>query len=143
MKPLAFYLAAFVATASASEVWPDAKAVIAAESPKTAEKTIRASDALEIDASFNITTKGNGVILIPGLSIRVYDSHDDGLIFRGGLLRCEWNFGHSVEFVVSGIAETTEEKKEEIPVRGVFRYNSVKEIFEPVACSPQIDFWKE
>jgi len=142
MKNLALYFT-LLATASASEVWPNAKAVIAGESPKTAEKIILTPAALKIAASFNITTKGNGVISIPGLSIRVYDSHDDGLIFRGGLLRCEWNFEHGVEFVVSGIAEKTEEKKEEISVRGVFRYSSSTKIFEPIVCSPQIDYWKE
>ena len=50
---------------------------------------IQVSASVIVTGSFSITSKGNGGLVVPGAGIRLYDSHDDGLIFDGGLLNNE------------------------------------------------------
>jgi len=102
-----------------------------------------------IDAVFEITSKGNGGVELPGLGVRVYDSHDDELVFRDWLLRCEWrdDDGNGVlDFVVTGVAVQTDEKsgaeRSSLPVRGAFRYITKQRRFEPTLCSPEIYYWE-
>jgi hypothetical protein len=130
-------------------IWPDATACVAAEYPRSVRKSIEIASGVWINAMFEITSKGNGAVHLPGLSIRVYDSHNDGLVFRDWLLLCQWldaDGGGFLDFIVSGVGirtdEETEQELESFPVRGMFRYDPQQHRFEAVVCSPEILFWK-
>jgi hypothetical protein len=139
MKPLAVAALLVAQLGSAAEVWPDASACVAAEDPGSAKRRIAVAQDSWIEGVFAITTKGNGIVSLPGLSVRVFDSHDDGVVYRGGLLRCEWQHnGSRLDFVVSGVADRTEVPKASIQVRGIFRYDPSRKRFEVVRCSPEI-----
>jgi hypothetical protein len=130
----------------AADIWPNAEMCPAAEIAEISRK-ITPHDGKTFEAVFEITSKGNGLVTLPGLAVRVYDDHDDGWIFSGSLLRCEWLArGDVLEFVISGIALRTHEKnqsvQESVSVRATFRYAPKTRSFVPVECSPQIDFWK-
>ncbi|MES2696043.1 MAG: hypothetical protein V4773_21395 [Verrucomicrobiota bacterium] len=127
------------------EVWPD-HADLPAEYPDNAKRKIEIARGVSIDAKVQITSKGNGVIYLPGIMIRIYDAHHDGLVFRDALLQCEWrdeDGDGTLDFVVSGIAEPDEPiagRMIPIPVRGVFRYSAKERRFQPVLCSQEIYF---
>jgi len=134
---------------SAKIIWPVASVCAAAEYPWSASKKLEIAKGVWIDVGFEITSKGNGAVCFPGLCVRVYDSHDDGLVFCDRLLRCEWlddDGDGLLDFVASGIAVRTNQKtgaeQGSMAVRGVFRYNANQRRFEPVICSPEISFWK-
>jgi hypothetical protein len=44
---------------------------------------------ITLKGTFSITSKGNGVLTISGLNIRIYDAHSDGVVFDGFLLHNE------------------------------------------------------
>ena len=127
-------------------VWPNPKACVAAEFPLSTRKRIEIARGIRIETVFEITSKGNGGVDLPGLYVRVYDDHDDGVVFQDHLLRCEWrdidNDGFR-DFVVNGIAIRTDENSgsvSSVPVRGVFRYVAEHRCFEVAGCSPDIYF---
>lgn len=99
-------------------------------------------------AEFEITSKGNGAISLPGLNVRIYDAHDDGSVFKNDLLSCEWKDTDDdgfLDLVVSGTAIQTEDKDDakpvEIKVSGLFRWNPKNKQFEVTRCSPDIHTW--
>lgn len=49
-------------------------------------RTIEMVDGLAIPIELSVTTKGNGVIVLGSLMIRIYDTHDDGAYYEPGLL---------------------------------------------------------
>ena len=103
----------------ANEIWPDAPTARAAEENKSVVKTIDLGNGISIKATFDITSKGNGGLDIPGGWIRVYDSHNDGVVYRDGLLKCEWRDedGDGVlDLVVSGVAQFYGEKGNRVEV---------------------------
>lgn len=136
-------------------VWPDAAAVSEAERLRDkvslSEEVVLGvliSDSQLIKIRFGISTKGNGTVSLPGLTVRVYDMHADGSTFRGGLLKCEWHREGDypyLDFVVTGMAVRYDEKGDaeigEVPVKGVFRYSAAERRFYPISCSEEIDFW--
>lgn len=131
----------------ASVVWPDAETAHTAEENKSTGKTIDLSLGVSISASFEITNKGNGTLDLPGLRIRVYDDHNDGVVYRDGLLKCEWRDedGDGVlDLVVSGFAQFYGEKGNRVeierPIQGLFRYITKEKRFVKVHCSPEIYF---
>lgn len=38
-----------------------------------------------LPCTFTVTDKGNGVLKVGGLALRIYDVYDDGVIYAGGL----------------------------------------------------------
>ena len=50
---------------------------------------VQVSVSLTVTGYFSITSKGNGELKVPGANIRLYDSHDDGVVFDGFLLNNE------------------------------------------------------
>jgi len=50
---------------------------------------IRISSALTVKGTFSISSHGNGVLSLPGVRIRLFDSNQDGVIFDGFLLENE------------------------------------------------------
>lgn len=51
--------------------------------------TFRATDR-SFDYRFEISSKGNGVLEVGNLLLKVYDRHDDGHLFQPGLLCSRW-----------------------------------------------------
>jgi len=99
-------------------------------------------------AEFEITSKGNGAISLPGLNVRIYDAHDDGLVFTNHLLSCEWKDTDDdgfLDLVVNGTAIQTgdndDAKPVEIKVSGLFRWNPKNKQFEITRCSQEIYTW--
>ncbi|MCX6955487.1 MAG: hypothetical protein NTV51_25340 [Verrucomicrobia bacterium] len=129
----------------AAFLWPDPRARVDAEAPSSAKNRIDLGKGIFVDLTFEITTNGNGLLTLPGLAIRVFDSHADGLVFRNGLLRCEWQDvdGDGVrELVVTGTAIRQNDQagadEGTVQIRGVFRYVAKERRFETVICSPEI-----
>lgn len=134
-------------------VWPDREHIDPAQNDVAKESTgvgraIEIGAQTKIDARFLITTKGNGVVTLPGLAVRIYDAHGDEITFQGGLLRCEWRDEDGdgfLDLVVGGWAEHSSEKGDKVvksvPLRAVFRYRPTLRRFEPVVCPPEIYYW--
>lgn len=51
--------------------------------------SVQVSYSLKVIGNFSITSKGNGVLQVPGVNIRLYDGHDDGVVFDSFLLNNE------------------------------------------------------
>jgi hypothetical protein len=140
----------------ASVIWPNKSAFKAAQavadadvSPDTVYRIIDIEKSRLLKVTLGTTTKGNGVISIPGLAIRVYDQHNDGLVFDdGGGLTCEWRSdvpeGYPM-LLISGVAIHYDEKGNNIvqrnEVSAVFRYSRVRKSYHAESCSPEIDYW--
>jgi hypothetical protein len=72
------------------------------------EVTINTSTSLT--AQLHVTSKGNGLLTLGNLSLKVFDQHLDGKIFRGGLLNCrlsDLNGDGSKDLVIFGPAVMT------------------------------------
>lgn len=61
--------------------------VHSAEEPWVGSFEIDACESMP--ASIEVTTKGNGVLTVGNLVVRVFDEHDDGSVFYGGLADIE------------------------------------------------------
>jgi hypothetical protein len=72
---------------------------------------------------FEKTSKGNGTLTFPGGKVRIYDAHDDGIIFDPFGLQTRLI---DLDLEVSGIAVRFDDKGdreiERRPVRAVFRF---------------------
>lgn len=140
-------LSHLLAAAESVRVWPDREYIEPAYEVDHIRRTIEIGPQTTIEARFYVTTKGNGVLTLPGLAIRVHDEHGDGITFRGGLLRCEWRDEDGdgfLDLVVGGWADHTDDRDRKIkstPLRAVFRYRPAQRRFEPVVCPPEIYYW--
>lgn len=56
---------------------------------KPVSTNIILSDKLSIPVSIEATSKGNGTINLNGLLLRVFDQHDDGIIYKNDYLNIE------------------------------------------------------
>lgn len=100
------------------------------ESRRSVEQKISLSDNLFIPVIFDTTAKGNGTININGLLIRVFDQHDDGVIFKNdylGLQTKDQNSDGISELIFTGILVHTGEKETEPkllePVTAIYSLN--------------------
>lgn len=130
-----------------AQFWPTLDDCTEAED-KIIKKSIEISPRNLQIMEFNVTTKGNGVISVPGMNVRIYDAHDDGLVFENYLLKCEWKDTDAdgfLDLVVSGTAILTgdqgDAKPTKIEINGVFRWDDEDRRFEVVRCSPEIYTW--
>lgn len=95
--------------------------------------------------TFTITGKGHGVLDLGGLSIGLYDAHDDGCTFEGFLLRTEVKDADGdglADLVVRGVACLTAEGLpaggRQVPIRAVFRVDPVTHCLIQVEGSPHL-----
>ena len=130
-----------------TQMWPSQDDCTKAEE-NVFTRTIEISAGDFQSIAFEITTKGNGFISLPGLNIRIYDSHDDGLVFENNLLKCEWKDADDdgfLDLVVSGSSIRTGDddggKPTKVMIGGVFRWNPKNRRFEVNRCSPEIYTW--
>jgi hypothetical protein len=76
--------------------------------------TLALGHGLNVTASVQMTSKGNGTLSLPNLGLRLFDQHDDGLVYRGGLLKLDLvTLGDDryASILVSGILQHTGEKE--------------------------------
>ncbi|MBA4135676.1 MAG: hypothetical protein C0518_00005 [Opitutus sp.] len=131
-------------TLAAEEIWPDSATVASANEGDVITKHIAVDDASAIKAKFEISTKGNGVLILPGLAVGVFDSHANGVTFREGLLRCAWvrQTNGETRLEISGTAEFWSEKGEKLDrtklVRAILKYDGSQRRFRVVANDPEI-----
>jgi hypothetical protein len=63
----------------------------------------------------SLTSKGNGTLRLANLLLRVFDEHDDGIVYKDSCLKVQFkninNDGY-LDLDVSGIALTTDEKSD-------------------------------
>ena len=72
------------------------------------------SDTLTVPVSINTTSKGNGTINLNGLLLRVFDQHDDGIVYKNGYLDLktkDMNADGISELIISGYLKHTGEKE--------------------------------
>ncbi|GAA5496042.1 hypothetical protein Rhal01_02223 [Rubritalea halochordaticola] len=124
--------------------WPQGKDCIKANETKIS-RLIQISEKVSCKAHFEVTSKGNGDLSIPGINIRIFDTHEDRFIYQDSLLKCQWkdtNGDGYLDLTVSGTVLETDEKGERLlsstPVKGVFLWNLVRKQFVKLQCSPKI-----
>ena len=54
------------------------------------KQNIAIGPRVTLDATVNVTVRGNGILHIANLKLKVLDEYDDGHIYIGGLLDVEW-----------------------------------------------------
>jgi hypothetical protein len=52
-------------------------------------KSLVIGDDVKVSYEFEITSKGNGAVILPGILLRLYDSYEDLSYFKNGLLNNE------------------------------------------------------
>lgn len=108
------------------------------------------SEKRNVDYTFSVSSKGNGAIFVPGVMLRIYDYHDDGSYFKGGLLLSslvDLNNDGFTDIVLNGVAiitdEQTDEIVEELPVVSILMFDSVKNRYIVSLKSKYIDIFDE
>lgn len=82
-----------------------------------------------LNGNFTITSKGNGVLYVGRLGIRLYDAHDDGLYFDEPLLKAELkdlNTDGFLDLLLTGTALKTDDDGlvlNSLPVRASFIFS--------------------
>ena len=96
-------------------------------------------DNVSIEYSYESTEKGNGILKIGGLALRVYDDHDDGAVFVDRVLSVEtidFHEGNERMLVLCGIVMTVGEKgdtpKRYYPVACIYKYDRTDRGLHPV-----------
>lgn len=91
---------------------------------------VKLSPDINLPCTFDLTTKGNGVLEIGDMRLLVYDVHDNGHVYAGGLASLDLvdlNADGVKELVVSVTVLTTDEKSSTVteirPFAFVYTYN--------------------
>lgn len=90
--------------------WADA----AANPGRPVKAEIDGGQATPIPARIEMTDQGNGTLSLPGVALRIWDDHDDGLVYATNPLRL---YGahlagpKTFDLIVTGIARHTGEKE--------------------------------
>jgi hypothetical protein len=83
------------------------------------QRMISVAAGFEMLARIEITSKGNGILGIANLRLKVFDSHDDGTYFENGLLNIDFkdiDGDGKREMIISGIVCITDENGK-VPLR--------------------------
>ena len=98
--------------------------------------------------SFSITSKGNGVLTIGQSNIRLYDCHDDGIVFENWLLENhleDVNSDGYQDLVLNGTVIIKDERGEKVisekAISLVFYYHQNKRKFIPNESNPYIYYY--
>jgi len=110
------------------------------------ERVIEIGHGVSTRAVIEVTSKGNGILKIGDLRLRVYDDHDDGAYYLGSLLHIEFadvNGDDYRDMVISGIVshggeKEWEERKMESLVF-IYRYDVERSTFVLVYRKGQTD----
>ena len=69
---------------------------------------------VKLKASIEVTAKGNGALRLGNLNLKVFDSHDDGVVYENELLTidiADLDGDGARELIVSGIVVFTEDER--------------------------------
>ena len=98
---------------------------------------IRPGKGLILPVEATGTQKGNGTLQIHNVYVRFYDQHDDGLVYRNGILELELkdiNNDGVKDVFITGVLKFTGEKENEVAsyknVVAKLLFNCEKGIFE-------------
>lgn len=99
----------------------------------------RLSKDRSVNYDFSISSKGNGTVSLPGITVHLYDDHDDGVYFKDGLLLSslsDINGDGYTDIVLYGIAVISDEEtqkgtqeistEKELPVVSILRFDVKK-----------------
>lgn len=99
---------------------------------------------VRLDYSFEITSKGNGSLILIDRLVRLYDSHDDLAYFKDGLLQntlIDLNNDGYLDIKLNGIAIITGEKEDVLGEKNVSAsliYNPAENTFDIKSKSNEI-----
>ena len=101
------------------------------------EQSIHIGDGVDAIVLLEITAKGNGLLSVANLHIKVIDEHDDGVLFENGLLHVEFvditGDGYK-DLVIYGTVLTTGERHGDPITRdavvSIYVFDPVKRRFE-------------
>jgi hypothetical protein len=99
-------------------------------------RTLEIGPDTKLTAVIDITSKGNGVLRIANLNLKVVDGHDDGAVYDRGWAHIEFadiDDDGWKDLVVTGIVNYTDDKTEEIykrePFTFIYRYDPARAEF--------------
>ncbi len=91
------------------------------------QRRLEFNNKLQFNVMLEGTSKGNGTLKIHNLNLRLFDQHDDGVVYEGGLLKIDFkdlNNDKLSEIIITGILKYTGENESD-PVS----YESFTQIF--------------
>lgn len=126
---------------------------VAAAPGRELTKVVDFGHQLRVPIHFSITSKGNGGFQLPGLFlVRIYDRHEDGSVFRQGLLHndlIDLDDDGYLELVLWGTAlisdpeqEMNADSPQPEPVVAIIHYAPVQHIFKISKDSDYIDIYR-
>ena len=90
---------------------------------KPVSMNIDFGNGLNIQAKLETTNKGNEILSLPNLSLRLQDLHDDGLVYKNGTLRFDVmppnRYPYSTGFIISGLVIHTSEKESDTAIEDI------------------------
>lgn len=97
---------------------------------KSVASKINISKNISIPVAFDTTKKGNGTLNLNGLLIRIFDQHDDGVVYQNSYLNLELkdlNDDNIKEIIFTGIIKYTGEKETDPvsyePISNIYQLN--------------------
>lgn len=104
---------------------------------KAIASQVHLSKKIFIPVTFDATSKGNGTINLNGLLVRVFDQHDDGIVYENNFLEMETkdlNNDNIKEIIFTGIIKHTGEKESDPvsyePIVNIYQLNCSTGIFD-------------
>lgn len=100
-------------------------------------QTIDVGPDTKLDATIEVTAKGNGTLSVGNLRLRVVDEHENGAVYQDGMAHVEFadvDGDGWKDLVVVGIVNYTDEKADAVPAREAFvfmyRYDPGRRTFQ-------------
>ncbi len=75
-----------------------------------AQRTLKLNNNLQFNVILEGTSKGNGTLKIHNLNLRIFDQHDDGVVYEGDVLKVDFkdlNDDKLNEIIITGILKYT------------------------------------
>ncbi len=91
------------------------------------QRILKLGNDLQFNITLDGTPKGNGTLKIHNLNLRIFDQHDDGLVYEGGLLKIDFqdlNNNKLNEIIITGILKYTGDNESDLA-----RYEEFTQIF--------------
>ena len=100
------------------------------------QRTLKLNNHLQFNVILEGTPKGNGTLKIHNLHLRVFDQHDDGIVYEGGLLKIDFkdlNNDKLNEIIITGILKHTGNNESDpanySPFTQIFSFNCKTGLF--------------
>ena len=109
------------------------------------KKELNIGHGINVSYEFEITSKGNGAIVLPGILLRLYDNHNDLSYFKHGLLNNEVidiNSDGYKDILLWGTALTFDDDGKELgekEVVGILLFSPDDKKYKVLRKSEQID----